>query len=90
MLENVGILENMAREESNFNAMRFVSVFQALNWAHKSCFSAKLRGDWNEALDNFYKEITDLVTDFEMDVSCTIKFHCIIFHVREHFEDKIK
>ena len=32
----------------------------------------------------------DLVKDFEMDVSCTIKFHVIIFHVREHLEDEIE
>ena len=25
-----------------------------------------------------------------MDVSCTIKFHCIIHHVREHIEDEIE
>ena len=48
--------------------MRFVSAFRALNWVRKSCLSTKLRGDWNEALDEFHKEITDLVTDFEMDV----------------------
>ena len=34
--------------------------------------------------------ITDLVKDFELDVSCTIKFHVIIIHVREHLEFKIK
>ena len=34
--------------------------------------------------------ITDLVKDFELDVSCTIKFHVIIIHVREHLEDEIK
>ena len=33
MLENIGILENMAREESNFTTMRFVSAFRALNRA---------------------------------------------------------
>ena len=34
--------------------------------------------------------VTDLVKDFEMDVTCTIKFHVIIIHVREHLEDEIK
>ena len=34
--------------------------------------------------------ITDLVKDFELDVSCTIKLHVIIIHVREHLEDEIK
>ena len=41
-------------------------------------------------LDEFQTVITDLVKDFEMDVSCTIKFHVIIFHVREHLEDEIE
>ena len=40
-------------------------------------------------MDEFQTVVTDLVTDFEMDVSCTIKFHVIIFHVREHCEDEI-
>ena len=30
--------------------------------------------------------ITDLVKDFDLDLSCTIKFHVIIIHVREHLE----
>ena len=34
--------------------------------------------------------ITDLVKDFELDVSCTIKFHVIIIHVREHLENEIR
>ena len=37
MLENIGILENMAREESNFTAMRIIEAFKALNWVRKSC-----------------------------------------------------
>ena len=90
MLENIGVLENMAREESSWTAMRFISAFRALNWVRKSCFSTKLGDDWSRALDEFQRQITDLVTDFEMDVSCTIKFHATIFHVREHLEDEIK
>ena len=34
--------------------------------------------------------VTDLVKDFEMDVTCTIRFHVIIIHVREHLEHEIK
>ena len=34
--------------------------------------------------------ITDLVKDFELVVSCTIKLHVIIIHVREHLENEIK
>ena len=49
-----------------------------------------LRKDWSQALDEFGRVVTDLVKDFEMDVSCTIKFHVIIIHVREHLEDEIK
>ena len=49
-----------------------------------------LGDDWSEALDDFKKVITELVKDFEMDVSCTIKFHVIMFHVREHLEDEIE
>merc|ERR1712020_111163 len=90
MLENIGILENMTREESNFVAMRFISAFRALEWVRKSCFSTTLEKDWSMALDEFKRVVTDLVKDFEMDVTCTIKFHIIIIHVREHIEDEIK
>ena len=90
MLENVGFLENVAREESNFTAMRFVSAFRALDWVRKTCFSPILGKDWSQALDEFGRVITDLVKDFERDVTCTIKFHVIIIHVREHIEDEIK
>ena len=37
MLENIGFLENMSREESSFIAMRFVSAFRALDWVRKIC-----------------------------------------------------
>ena len=90
MLEKIGILENMAREESNMIAMRFVSAFRALDWVRKACFSTKLKSDWSEALDEFQRQITDLVNDFEMDMSCTIKFQFIIIHVREHCEDELE
>ena len=79
--KNIGILENLAREESNWTAMRFISAFKALNWVRKSCFSTALIEDWSDALDEFQNVVTDLVKDFEMDVSCTIKFHVIIIHV---------
>ena len=42
MLENIGILENMAREECNFTAMRFIEAFRALNWVRKFCFKVLL------------------------------------------------
>ena len=90
MLENIGVLENMAIEESNFVAMRFIRAFRALEGVRKSCFCTMLGDNWSKALDDFQKVITDLVKDFEMDVSCTIKFHVIIFHVREHLEDEIE
>ena len=35
MLENIGILENMAIEDSNFTAMRFIRAFRALKWVRK-------------------------------------------------------
>ena len=79
----------MAREESNFAAMRFIAVFRALDWVRKSCFSTVLRDDWSQALDEFTRAVTDLIKDYEMDVTCTIKCHIIIFHVREHLEDEI-
>ena len=41
-------------------------------------------------MDEFKRVVTDLVKDFEMDVTCTIKFHVIIIHIREHLEDEIK
>ena len=90
MLENIGILENMAIEESNFVAMRFISAFKALNWVRKSCFTTSLENDWSQALDEFKDVVTDLVRDIEMDVTCTIKFHVIIVHIRKHLEDEIK
>ena len=41
-------------------------------------------------MDEFKRVVTELVKDFEMDVTCTIKFHVIIIHIREHLEDEIK
>ena len=43
-----------------------------------------LRKDWSQALDEFGRVVTDLAKDFEMDATCTIKFHVIIIYVREH------
>ena len=50
MLENIGILENMAIEESNFTAMRFIRAFRALEWVRKSCFCTLLGNDWSEEI----------------------------------------
>ena len=41
-------------------------------------------------MDEFGRVVTDLVKDFEMDATCTIKFHVIIIYVREHLENEIK
>ena len=49
-----------------------------------------LRKDWSQALDEFSRVVTDTVKDFEMDATCTIKFHVIIIYVREHLENEIK
>ena len=54
----------MAREESNFAAMRFITVFRALDWVRKSCFSTSLSPDWSQALDEFTKAVVDLIKDY--------------------------
>ena len=80
----------MAREELNFTALRFVSAFRALNKVRKSCFSTKLREDWSDALDEFKVEVTDLVKDKNIpSMTCTLKIHVILGHVREYCEDEI-
>ena len=57
MLENIGILENMTRDESNFTAMRFIEAFKALNLVRKSCFKTLLENDWSKAIDEFQQVI---------------------------------
>ena len=43
MLEKIGILESMAREESNMIALRFVSAFWALDWVKESVLFNKIK-----------------------------------------------
>ena len=71
MLEQVGLLENMASDEVNFTVFRFVAAFRALDKVRQACFSTKLRADWSEALDEFKSAMTDLIKDTEMGLNCT-------------------
>ena len=48
-----------------------------------TCFSTSLGNNWRQALEEFQKVITDSVKDFEMDVSCRMKFH-VIFSMSEN------
>jgi len=89
MLENIGILENLAREQCNFTILRFVEAFRALDWVRKSCFAVKLRQDWSEALAEFKRVVTELIQDEEIGLTCTIKIHAMFFHIREHCQDQI-
>ena len=90
MLEQVGLLENMAREEYNFTVLRFVAAFRALDKVRQACFSTKLRADWSEALDEFKSAMTDLITDKEMSVNCTTKIHVVFWHVRQECEEQVQ
>ena len=52
MLEQVGLLENMAQGELNITVLRFVAAFRALDKVQKACFATKLKCDWSEALES--------------------------------------
>ena len=71
MLEQVGVLENMAIDEHNFTVLRFVAAFRALDKVRKACFATYLRADWSKALDEFKSAMTDLIKDTEMGLNCT-------------------
>ena len=90
MLEQVGLLENMAQGELNLTVLRFVAAFRALDKVRKACFATKLRADWSEALDEFKSAMTDLITDKKMGVNCTTKIHVVFWHVREHCEEQMQ
>jgi hypothetical protein len=90
MLEQVGLLDNMAQGELNLTVLRFVAAFRALDKVRKACFATYLRADWSEALDEFKSAMTDLITDKEMGVNCTTKIHVVFWHVRQECEDQVK
>ena len=71
----------MARKAENFKVIQFVSAFRALNEVRKAVFSTGLKDNWEETLDNLKHEIKDLKDDEDMEMSCTPKFHILIFHV---------
>ena len=90
MLENTGILYNMAEEQTNFHCLRFVEAFRALNAVRKACFSTKLMPNWSSALADFKRVITALIEDYhDIGMTCTLKIHAVIWHVREHCQDQI-
>jgi hypothetical protein len=75
MLEQLGLLENMAK------------AFRALDKVRQACFSTKLRHDWSEALDEFKSAMTDLIKYTKMGINCTTKIHVVFWHVREHKQE---
>ena len=90
MLEQVGLLENMAQGELNITVLRFVAAFRALDKVRKACFATKLRADWSEALDEFKSAMTDLIKDKKMGVNCTTKVHVVFWHVRQECEEQVQ
>ena len=90
LLENVGVLENMAREKENFTVCRFVSAFRALDKVRKAIFGTELKDNWEKTLEDLKEEIKDLKDDEDMEMSCTPKFHILIFHVKQWCEMEIK
>ena len=90
MLENTGILYNLAEEQTNFHCLRFVEAFRALNAVRKACFSTKLMPNWSSALADFKRVITALIENYhDIGMTCTLKIHAVIWHVREHCQDQI-
>ena len=89
LLINVGDLENIAREKGNFTLIRFVSAFRALNEVRKAIFTTELKDNWEKTLEDMKFEIRDLIDDEGMQMSCTPKFHILIFHVKQWCEMEI-
>ena len=84
------VLENKAREKENFTVCHFVNGFRALNEVRKSIFSTELKDNWDETLENLKTEIKDLKDDEDMEMSCTPKFHILIFHVKQWCQMEIE
>ena len=61
-----------------------------MNVVRKSIFSTELKGNWEETLDNLKTEIKDLKDDEDMEMSCTPKFHILIFHVKQWCQTEIE
>ena len=80
----------MARETENFIVCRFVAAFRALNKVTKAIFSTELAINWEKTLEDLKLEIEDLIDDEGMQMSCTPKFHILIFHVKEWCEKEIE
>ena len=62
----------------------------ALNEVRKAVFSTEFKDNWEETLDNLKTEIKDLKDDEDMEMSCTPKFHILIFHVKQWCEMEIE
>ena len=64
-------------------------AFRALNQVKKAIFSTELKDNWEETLEDLKHEIKDLKDDEDMEMSCTPKFHILIFHVKQWCEMEI-
>ena len=89
LLANAGLLERMAIDRLDFDLLRWVEAFRALNQVKKAIFSTVLKEDWESTLEHLKFVIQGLKDDEDIKMSCTPKFHIVIFHVKQWCEREI-
>ena len=82
LLDNYGLLENLAREHNRYDIACFVRVFKAFQALKKACFSDDLDPDFELIIDEFKESLIALEEVFELSI--TIKFHILCIHVKEY------
>ena len=80
LLNNVDLLENLARDLGNFVVPPFVEAFRAFNSVRISCFGQELDPNYMNILANFRRVIKGLKP---FGVKVTVKMHIVFWHVQQ-------
>merc|ERR1711974_548547 len=81
IVENYGILENLAASYGRLDIIPFVRAFKALNAVKSACFGLSLDPDFVAIIDEFQDALKAL--DEIHKTSITPKFHMICIHVKQ-------
>merc|ERR1712001_63773 len=83
LLDNYGILDNLAREHGRLDMSSFIRVIKALCGIKKACFGAKLDPNFESICDEF----RDSLVAFEEFCNTKFKqtkFHMLAIHVKQY------
>ena len=82
LLSNIDELQRRLEEDQNVHGLPFIDAFRALESVRKACFGKDLQEGWREKLDDLKAIVTGLSDDKDIQMSCTLKFHILFFHVK--------